>query len=150
MAGWKDTLRKLSETEQDVHRAVSKVLKTMTKDEMVAACHDLMVIHASTTFVQVWGPNGKKTTTISMHPLPNSARVFSPPPEIKQRAWLVNGELVHWATATAEQHLTRAAMRRKIAVTEIQVAELHEKAAEEIQAAGVRCLADLASVQVAA
>jgi hypothetical protein len=56
----------------------------------------------------------------------------------------VNGRAVAWLTATAEDHLARAAQQRRLAGTLVEDAERHEYAAREIQAAGVRCLKDLA------
>lgn len=151
MPDWKETLRKLSETEPDLNRAVNKVLKTMTKDEMTQACFELMSRYGHEVYNKTWGIQRKDRLDMkSMHPLPGTDRVFAPPAEVRQRAWLVKGQVIHWETATADQHRERAAMRRKIAATEIEVAEMHEKAADEITAAGVTCLADLKSVQVAA
>jgi hypothetical protein len=62
---------------------------------------------------------------------------------LAQETFAVGGIRVEWGAATAEQHLERAAMQRRLSGDCIKDAERHEQAAAEIRAAGVRCLNDL-------
>jgi hypothetical protein len=56
---------------------------------------------------------------------------------------LPDGTRVEWGRATAEQHLERARMQRRLAGDCIDDSKRHEQAAKEIRAAGVTCLDDL-------
>jgi hypothetical protein len=56
---------------------------------------------------------------------------------------LSTGETLTWADATAEQHLQASRDRRDDAETAMQTAALHQKAAEQIGAAGAVALSDL-------
>lgn len=56
---------------------------------------------------------------------------------------LPDGRNVRWLDATVDDHLARAAWQRVFADSCIADAELHEKAAAEIEAAGVTCLREI-------
>ncbi len=57
--------------------------------------------------------------------------------------YIASAGFVPWLEATAEQHLERATAQRMRAQSELEDAARHERAARDIQTAGVRCLADL-------
>lgn len=58
-------------------------------------------------------------------------------------SFIVDGEIVGWGQATAEQHLARAQWQRGCAAEIVADAERHERAAALITAAGVTCLDEL-------
>jgi len=53
--------------------------------------------------------------------------------------------MVPWGAVTASQHLDRAEFLRKIAAGNIRSAEVHEQTAQELIAAGVTCLDEIAA-----
>lgn len=53
--------------------------------------------------------------------------------------------LVPWGEMTVNHHLDRAAFLRKIASGNIRTAEVHEQTAQELIAAGVSCLDEVAA-----
>lgn len=57
-----------------------------------------------------------------------------------------DGTRVEWGEATREQHAARLEMLSKHAATELETATRHRAAIEALDAAGARCLNDLASV----
>lgn len=59
---------------------------------------------------------------------------------------LPDGTRVEWGEATREQHAARLDMLSKHAATELETATRHRAAIDALDAAGVRCLNDLASV----
>ena len=75
--------------------------------------------------------------------VPEMARVLT-----KGSFCLSDGRWVTWGQATAEDHRDRAARQRVLAGTILDDAERHDRAADAIEAAGVRCLDDLEQARV--
>ncbi len=87
-------------------------------------------------------PSGSSVVSQPNHPA--TPRVVSPYQALAGRAfWLPDGTYVNWLEATPEQHRARAGWLRQDVQHVVAKAELHEEAARRIEAAGVRCLADL-------
>jgi 2-keto-3-deoxy-L-rhamnonate aldolase RhmA len=148
---WKNRLRGLVLRHEDINVAADKMIRSMSSDELRSALHDLMVVFARTEFTglfQVRAQGSRVLDEIAV--LPGVDRVFVPPAEVRELAWLVDGVRVSWSRATAGQHLARAGFCRRIAETHVASAVRHEAAAAVISEAGVSCLADLGVVAVAA
>ena len=62
---------------------------------------------------------------------------------VRAMTFYVDGEIVRWDEATADQHEARAAMQRRLAGECVADAVRHEEAARQIREAGVACLAQI-------
>jgi len=98
------------------------------------AREDVRVIeHVVTTKLRDAAERGEHASVASIARVELSGKCFALP----------DGRMVQWMLATPAEHRERARWQRAMAAASVRDAELHEVAADEIEAAGASCLAEI-------
>lgn len=123
----------------DVNKVTRQWLKSMTAEEMA-------VLYFPLARVEVRNHLRSKVRGIEHRVGDESVSL----PELRKQ-WLSatcfvpSVGLVPWGEMTANQHLDRAEFLRKMAAGNVRTAEMHEQTAQELIAAGVTCLDEIAA-----
>lgn len=147
MASLLNTVRELVSQGVEPERAVAQALRGASRADLDDTVKPLLLSDAQNLHRSMVRDLEKKA-----FPLPNEEPA-APDVQAEARAALlgegfsISGRWVLWSQATAEEHRARAQYLRSMAASTLDTAKRHEQAADDIEAAGVTCLAEINEYQ---